>query len=78
MRGLLPRSAIILRDRREFLKLTQQEVADEVGMMVRNYQRFELGDRDFRRCIVTQALKICAALGLDPFEVVFEDASAIL
>ncbi|MBP3210643.1 MAG: helix-turn-helix transcriptional regulator [Oscillospiraceae bacterium] len=69
----LPREAQILKRRREELHITQAELSLEVGIQLRQYQRFEYGSRSFSNCNLRTALKICAALQLDPFEVVFED-----
>ncbi len=73
MKGVLPREAVILRNRREELNMTQEQLALEVGMHLQQYQRLEYGDRSFSKVNVRQALVICAALGLDPYEVVFEN-----
>lgn len=40
------REAMILKDRRAELKLTQQELAVEAGMHIRQYQRYEYGESD--------------------------------
>ena len=34
----------VLKERREHLKYTQQEVADAVGANIRTYQKWEYGD----------------------------------
>ena len=68
------REAKILRERRMELGISQQALATEVGMEIRQYQRYEYtappsaaGDES------ETLLRICAALELDPFELVFED-----
>lgn len=67
------REAKILRDRRIELGISQQALATEVGMQIRQYQRFEYGQQLLSNTSMKQGLRICAALELDPFEVVFED-----
>ena len=67
------REARILRERRMELGISQQALATEVGMEVRQYQRYEYGQQLISRSSMKQGLRICAALELDPFELVFED-----
>ena len=73
MKGVLPREAIMLRERREALNLTQEQLAIEVGIQLQQYQRFEYGTRKLSACNLRTALKICAALELDPYEIAFEE-----
>ena len=67
------REALILKDRRVELKLTQQELAIEAGMHVRQYQRYEYGESGIGDAPVKHVLRLCLALELDPYELVFED-----
>ena len=67
------REAKILRERRMELGISQQALATEVGMQIRQYQRFEYGQQLLSNTSMKQGLRICAVLELDPFEVVFED-----
>ena len=67
------REAKILRDRRKELNISQQALATEIGIEVRQYQRFEYGQQLLSHSSMKLGLRICAALELDPFEVVFED-----
>ncbi len=55
----------LLVDRREQLRLTQQEVADKAGIQLRQYQRFESGERALRTSTLRVALAVCDALMLD-------------
>ena len=71
MRGLLPREANIIRQQREFLDITQQEVADELELSIQCYQRYEYGDRLIRRMPFEQGLKLCRLLEIDPYDLVF-------
>ncbi len=67
------REATILRDRRNELGFSQQAVATEVGLQVRQYQRFEYGQQLLSNANMRLGLLICAALELDPYEVIFEN-----
>lgn len=55
----------MLVERREQLGLTQQEVADKAGIQLRQYQRFESGERALRSSTLRIALAVCDALMLD-------------
>jgi transcriptional regulator with XRE-family HTH domain len=66
------REGDILRERREELGLTQEQVAFELHMSTHQYQRFEYGHTNFSNCRMRTGLRICAVLELDPYEVVFE------
>ena len=61
----------ILKNRRIELGLTQQEVAVELGMHIRQYQRFEYGEQSLAKCSMQTGLRICAILRLNPYDVVF-------
>ena len=62
------RIAQILKARRKELGLTQTEVARECGIELQAYQKFEYGLRPFENCRMLTGLKVCAALELDPYE----------
>ena len=70
MRGLLPREANIVREQREFLELTQQEVADELEINIQSYQRYEYGEQKIGKMAFDLGLKLCRILELDPYELV--------
>ena len=55
-----------LRKQREGLKMSQQEVADAAKITLRQYQRFESGERSMRSASLRIGLSICDALKLDP------------
>ena len=63
----------LLKKRRIELGLTQQEIAVELGMHIRQYQRFEYGEQSLANCSMQTGLRICAILRLDPYEVIFPD-----
>ena len=56
----------IIREEREKLGLTQQEVADLASIQLRQYQRFETGERNLSSASFFTACKVMKALGLDP------------
>ena len=55
------------------LGLTQQAVAIQPGIHIRQYQRFEYGEQSRSSCSIRTGFKICALLKLDPFEVVLSE-----
>ena len=55
----------ILRDYREKLGLTQQQVADKAKIQLRQYQRFEAGERNLSSSSFNIARRVIEALGLD-------------
>lgn len=66
------REAVIIRERRKSLHMTQIQVATEVGIELQQYQRYEYGVARLSNVTMKMGLRICAALELDPFETVFE------
>lgn len=56
-----------LRYRREEMGLTQQQVADAAQITLRQYQRFESGERSMSSASLRIGLSICAVLNLDPY-----------
>jgi len=55
-----------LRHQREGLGMTQQEVADAAGILLRQYQRLESGERSMASTSLRIGLSVCDALKLDP------------
>jgi len=70
----MSREATILRNRRQELKLTQQDVALETGMHIRQYQRYEYDESDIGYAPVKYVLRLCLTLELDPYELIFADS----
>ena len=60
--------AQVLKNRRIELGLTQQEIAVELGMHIRQYQRFEYGEQSLAKCSMQTGLRICSLLHLNPYE----------
>ncbi len=55
-----------LRHQREGLGMTQQQVADAAGILLRQYQRLESGERSMSSTSLRIGLHVCDALKLDP------------
>ena len=69
------REAMILKKRRKELGLTQTEVADAIGIQLQQYQMFEYGTRKVSTSSMILGLRLCAALELKPYELVFQKES---
>ena len=63
----------IMKERRTELGFRQEDVAAEVGISLQHYQNFESGRRKIANFSTLLGLRICAALELDPYELVFEN-----
>jgi transcriptional regulator with XRE-family HTH domain len=55
----------ILRDYRDKLGLTQQQIADKAKIFLRQYQKFESGERNLSSSSFQIACRVIEALGLD-------------
>lgn len=62
----------LLKKRRIELGLTQMEVAVKAGIILQQYQRFEYGRQRLSNANMITALRICAALELDPYQFVID------
>ena len=71
VRNKASREAEMLRTARLRMGYSQQEVANVIGIHIKQYQRLEYGERDIRNCSMKMGLAVCAVLGLDPFVLVF-------
>ena len=69
------REALILKKRRKELGMTQSDVADAIGVQLQQYQMFEYGTRKVSTSSMSLGLRLCAALELEPYELVFEKES---
>ena len=69
------REALILNKRRKELWLTQTEIAEAIGVQLQHYQMFEYGTRKVSTSSMILGLRLCAALELEPYELVFEKES---
>ena len=52
------------------MKLTHEEVAEILGVSVRQYQRYENGEKEMAEAPFQVAISICELLHLDPYEFV--------
>ena len=57
----------ILLQRRKELQMTQKQVAERAGIQLRQYQRFEMGERNILSSSARIMLSICGVLKLDPY-----------
>lgn len=71
----LGREALILRNRRKELGMTQSEVVDQIGVQLQQYQLFEYGKRKVSSSSMILGLRLCAVLELEPYELVFEESA---
>ncbi len=65
--------ADMLKRARLRLGYSQQEVATQIGVHIRQYQRFEGGERAVSKASMRMGLTICRVLEIDPYELVFGD-----
>ena len=73
MDEITKRQVMIMKKRRTEMGFTQTDVAEEAGISLQQYQNFGYGKRKIANCSTIMALRICAALELDPYELVFEN-----
>ena len=73
MDEIIKRQVTIMKKRRKEMGFTQGDIAEEAGITLQQYQNFEYGRRKIANCSTILALRICAALELDPYELVFEN-----
>ena len=64
-----------LRYRREEFGMSQQQVADAAGITLRQYQRFESGERSMSSASMRIGLSICHVLRLDPYRFIVRPTS---
>lgn len=60
-----PTAAAILSEKRQILRLTQQEVADRAKITLRQYQRLESGERNIMTSSFRLACRVIEALDMD-------------
>ena len=71
MKTKYPRQVRIIREARQVMGYSQQQIATLIGVHIRQYQRIECGERDIRYASMKLGLSICAVLGIDPLVLVF-------
>ena len=57
---------IVLKKRRRQLGITLQDVADKAGIDIKQYQRFESGDRELASASFITTVQVIKALEMDP------------
>ena len=62
---IIPTAAAVLSERRQMLRMTQQEVADRANITLRQYQRLESGERSILTCSFGLACRVIEALDMD-------------
>jgi transcriptional regulator with XRE-family HTH domain len=55
----------LLKEQRVVKGLTQQQVADKAGILIKHYQKFEGGERNLRTASFDVACRVLEALDLD-------------
>lgn len=61
----------ILRTARKKAGLSQLQLATELNMQVRQYQRLEYGERHFSSVNIRVGLELCRILQIDPYDLIF-------
>lgn len=67
---LFKRPVSMLKEHRLDLRMTQKQVADAVGLSLRQYQRYERGDLDLAIAPFQLGVALCEVLKIDFFDVV--------
>lgn len=62
---IIPTAAAVLSEKRQILRLTQQEVADRAKITLRQYQRLESGERNILTSTFGLACRVIEALDMD-------------
>ncbi|RJV94672.1 XRE family transcriptional regulator [Faecalibacterium sp. AM43-5AT] len=62
---IIPTAAAVLSERRQMLRMTQQEVADRANITLRQYQRLESGERNILTSSFGLACRVIEALDMD-------------
>ena len=62
---IIPTAAAVLLKKRQMLRLTQQEIADQAKITLRQYQRLESGERSILTCSFGLACRVIEALDMD-------------
>ena len=62
---IIPTAAAVLSERRQMLRMTQQEVADRANITLRQYQRLESGERNILTSSFGLACRVVEALDMD-------------
>ena len=71
------RETQILRSARKKSGLSQLQLATELDVQVRQYQRLEYGEQPFSTVNIRLGLKICYILQIDPYDLVLGEKSSL-
>ena len=74
----ITRESEMLRRARMKLGYSQQQVATMAGMQIRQYQRFEYGEREVYRVNLRSGLLLCVVLELNPVTLIFGEKAETL
>ena len=74
----ITRESETLRKARMKLGYSQQQVATMAGMQIRQYQRFEYGEREVYRVNLRSGLLLCVVLELNPVTLIFGEKAEAL
>ena len=67
----------MLRSARKRSGLSQLQLATELDVQVRQYQRLEYGERPFSSVNIKVGLKLCSILQIDPYDLVLGEQCSI-
>ena len=67
----------MLRSARKRSGLSQLQLATELDVQVRQYQRLEYGEQPFSSVNIRLGLKICRILQIDPYDLVLGEQCSI-
>ena len=72
------REAEMIRKARYRMGYSQQQVANMLGIQIRQYQRFEYGETDICKIQLKPGLILCAILEINPICLIFNDSGETL
>ena len=74
----LTREAEMIRKARYRMGYSQQQVANLLGIQIRQYQRFEYGETEISKIQLRPGLILCAILEINPISLIFSDSGETL
>ena len=77
MKQTVTREAQMLRSARQKAGLTQLQLATELEVQPKQYQRLEYGERPFSSVNIRLGLKICRILQINPFDLVLGETGGM-
>ena len=64
---------MMIKSARQSAGLTQQQLADQTGINVRQIQKVESGDIKLSNLTAANYLRLCRELSLDPWKIIAEE-----